>query len=277
MSHNSSDPRELAIGVFDSGVGGLTVLRALAEALPCERLLYLGDTARVPYGNKAPETIRRYALNCTRFLQARGLKALVIACNTATAFALDAVVETMPYPVLGVIDPVAVAAAHHTQSNVIGVLGTRGTVSSRAYLRAITQHRPDVQVVQQACPLFVPLAEEGWCDDDIAARIAERYLAPLAATHVDTLILGCTHYPLLRSTIQRVLDRLLGRSPTLLDSATVTAQELRSVLETQHLRRTGEPVPLECFVTDDPEHFAALGERFLGQKLARVEHVELTS
>ena len=266
---------DLGIGVFDSGVGGLTVLRAVRAALPCERLFYLGDTARVPYGNKAPETVRRYTVNSARFLAKRGIKALVIACNTASAFGMEAVEASFDVPVVGVIEPAAELAVASTRSGVIGVIGTRGTISSQAYPRAITHRRPDVQVVQQACPLFVPLAEEGWCDDDVAARVAERYLAPFCATDIDTLILGCTHYPLLRHTISQTLERLLGRSVTVVDSAAATAQRLRALLDAEGARRVGEPEDIGCFVTDDVSRFKAMADRFLGQTLQRVEHVDL--
>lgn len=266
---------DVSIGVFDSGVGGLTVVRALRDALPLERLLYLGDTARVPYGNKAPDTVRRYALNCSGFLVNQDIKALVIACNTASAYGLEAVRGSLDIPIIDVIAPVAELAVAHSKSRSIGVLGTRGTVSSQAYLTAITRLDPKVQVVQQACPLFVPLAEEGWCDGEIASRIAERYLAPFAATDVDTIILGCTHYPLLRRTIQGALDRLLGRPVMLLDSARATAQRLRSVLDEHQLRRAGVPVAVRGFVTDDPLRFAAMSEQFLGHALDAVEHIDL--
>lgn len=264
-----------SIGVFDSGVGGLTVLRAVRAALPLEQLLYLGDTARVPYGNRAPETVRRYALMCSSFLNDKGIKALVLACNTASAYGLEAVSEALEVPVIDVIEPVSALAVEATQTGTIGVIGTRGTVASQAYLRAITRRDPKVQVVQQACPLFVPLAEEGWTDGDVAVRVAERYLAPYAATQVDTIILGCTHYPLLRASIASVLKRLVGREVTLLDSARATAQRLRFVLDARDMRREGEPEAMRGFVTDDPLRFAAMSEQFLGQALDSVEHVDL--
>jgi glutamate racemase len=267
----------LAIGVFDSGVGGLTVLRALRAALPCERLIYLGDTARVPYGNKGPDTIRRYALGCARALSDQGIKALVLACNTASAYGEDAVRAALPIPVVSVIEPVAALATQQTRSGVIAVLGTRGTISSQAYLRAITRLRPDAQVVQQACPLFVPLAEEGWCDGELPERVAERYLAPLAATDADTVILGCTHYPLLRRTIDVVLRRLLPHPVTVLDSAAATAQALRLTLDTHGLRHTHDPTPPRYLVTDDPTRFAAAGELFMGHPLGPVEHIDISS
>jgi glutamate racemase len=265
----------LAVGVFDSGVGGLTVLRALRAALPCERLIYLGDTARVPYGNKGPDTVRRYALGCANFLAAQGIKALVLACNTASAYGEDAVRDALPIPVVSVIEPVSALAVRQTQTGVIAVLGTRGTVGSQAYLRAITRHKPDIQVIQQACPLFVPLAEEGWCDGEVPERIAERYLAPIAATNADTIILGCTHYPLLRRTIEVVLRRLMPHPITVLDSAATTAQQLRHILDSQSLRRSDDPVAPRYLVTDDPSRFSSTGELFMGHALGPVEHIDL--
>ena len=274
-SNNNSPINELSIGVFDSGVGGLTVLRALRAALPCERLIYLGDTARVPYGNKGPDTIRRYSVGCAQFLVSQGIKAMVLACNTASAYGEDAVRASLSVPMVSVIEPVAALAVKQTRTGVIGVLGTRGTVSSQAYLRAITRLNSSIQVVQQACPMFVPLAEEGWCDGEIPERIAERYLAPLAASDVDTVILGCTHYPLLRRTIEQTLRRLMPNAVTVLDSAVATAQRLRMVLDEHGLRREGDPVAPRCLVTDDPTRFGVTGELFLGHALGVVEHVDL--
>src|SRR5690554_1466498 len=228
-----SDPRP--IGVFDSGVGGLTVMRALSELLPQEDIIYLGDTARVPYGNRAAETVRRYALNATDLLAERGVKAIVIACNTATSYALDTLRAHHTAPVFGVIAPAARRAAAATQSGHIAVIGTRGTVRSGCYPAEIRALGAELMVHQKACPLFVPLAEEGWIEGDVPREVAQKYLEEFAATQVDTMILGCTHYPLLRAVIAQALSDARARPITLVDSAESTAQELRAHLVEQGL------------------------------------------
>lgn len=267
---------DLPIGIFDSGVGGLTVMRAIADRLPHEDLLYLGDTARVPYGNRGPDTVRRYAENATAFLAAHGIKALVVACNTATAFALDHLEKTFSeLPVIGVVDPVSVHAATQTRNSSVGVIGTRGTIGSECYARAL--RGAGVETVHQlACPLFVPLAEEGWTDDDITLAIANRYLAGFAETDIDTLILGCTHYPLLRDIIQRAIDQSCSRHVTLLDSATATSDKLAKTLESRDIARAeNDARRVECFATDDPSRFVATATRFFGSELEDVRHVDI--
>ncbi|MEK6253565.1 MAG: glutamate racemase, partial [Gemmatimonadales bacterium] len=214
-----SNAASAPIGVFDSGLGGLTVLRAIRERLPGEGTVYLGDTARVPYGPKAAETIRRYALEATDFLVGKGVKAVVVACNTATARALPDVEARAGVPVLGVVEPGGRAAASASSAGRIGVIGTRGTISSRAYNAVIHSHRPDALVFEQACPLFVPLVEEGWTDDEVTRLAAERYLGPLLEQRIDTLVLACTHYPLLKP----LLARVVGEDVCLIDSAESTA------------------------------------------------------
>jgi glutamate racemase len=199
-----SDPRP--IGIFDSGIGGLTVLSALHRRLPTERFLYLGDTARLPYGTKSSETIVRYALRAARFLVAGGIKMLVVACNTATSAALEVLVEALPIPVIGVVKPGAREAAAIATARV-GVIGTESTVASGAYVRAIQALRADLEVVSQPCPLFVPLAEEGWLDHPVTHEVARIYLAPVVSAGIDTLILGCTHYPMLRGAIAAAAGR----------------------------------------------------------------------
>ncbi len=266
--------RDKAIGVFDSGVGGLTVLDALQEALPAERLVYLGDTARVPYGNKGPATIVRYAVACAKVLMARDIKALVVACNTASAFALEALTQLLPVPVIGVIEPVAAVAAKVSVSGVVGVIGTRGTVTSDAYGHALRRHRPALTVLQAACPLFVPLAEEGWSDDDVTHRVARRYLQPLTATAMDTLILGCTHYPLLQPTLAAVLREAMAHPVTLCDSATATAELTQQTLVEHALLRHGATEAVQFLVTDDPEHFVEVGRLFLRNPPGRAEHID---
>ena len=187
-----------AIGIFDSGIGGLTVLGAIVAKLPEENIIYLGDTARVPYGIRSPETVTRYSFENTDFLLAQEIKMLVIACNTASAISLEAVKEEFPLPVIGVLDPGARAAAAATKTRKVGVIGTEATIGSGAYEKAIMQIAPDIKVHSMPCPLFVPLAEEGWTDNDVAHLVAEKYLAPLRGRGIDTLVLGCTHYPLLK-------------------------------------------------------------------------------
>jgi len=258
-----SDPRP--IGVFDSGLGGLTVLRALASRLPGERLVYLGDTARVPYGTKSAATVQRYASQCADFLLERGIKALVVACNTASATAMETLRERIGpagVPVMGVIEPGAVEACRVSRQGRVAVIGTASTIRSGAYERAIAQIKPDFRVTGLACPLFVPLAEEGWTgsDDTVAHDIAARYLAPLADDGTDTVILGCTHYPLLKGVIGRVLDGI-----TLVDSAEAVARDLARLLEMRGLPAPAGPPrwDVDYFVTDDPERFRRVGTRFL--------------
>jgi glutamate racemase len=216
------DPRTLAIGVFDSGVGGLTVVRALRHALPQEEILYLGDTARVPYGTKGPATILRYAQQAARFLVDRGVKLVAIACNTASVWSVDALRTSLEVPVVGAVEPGAEAAVAASRTGRIGVIGTLSTVRSAAYERAIAARTPECRVTSVACPLFVPLAEEGWLDGDVPRLVAERYLDELARRadgRVDVLVLGCTHYPLLRPLIARMGAERLGGEVTLIDSA----------------------------------------------------------
>lgn len=266
--------RDKAIGVFDSGVGGLTVLDAIRHRLPNERLVYLGDTARVPYGNKAPSTIVRYSLACAKVLIERDVKALVIACNTASAHGLSALATAYPVPVIGVIEPVARRAAQLSQSGTVGVIGTRATVSSEAYRHALSQFRTGLSVLQQACPLFVPLVEEGWQEDDVTIRIAERYLRHFEGSTLDVLILGCTHYPRLRIPISSALAALVPQTVQLCDSATATAEALHSYLLERDLLRQGQPSQPRYLVTDDPEHFRSVGMNFLDDAFSDVQHID---
>lgn len=262
-----------AIGVFDSGVGGLTVLKAIHARLPHERTAYLGDTARVPYGQRSPEVVIRYCIDNARFLLEQDLKMLVVACNTASAIALDVLREMIDIPVIGVIEPGAEAAIAATKGGRIGIIGTRGTVKSEAYQVALRKARGDVALRAIACPLFVPLAEEGWTHGAIARQIAARYLDGFAGFDMDTLVLGCTHYPLIRDAIAEVL----GAGVTLVDSAEATAQAAANLLAA---RGWSAPSPAatdaprhRCFVTDQPELFAEVGARFLGRPLPEVERV----
>ena len=264
--------RTAPIGVFDSGVGGLTVLSALHERLPHESTVYLGDTARVPYGPKSPETIRRYAGEAAAFMVERGVKALVIACNTATAHAADELRRRLPIPVIGVVSPGAREAVRSTRSGTIGVIGTRGTIESGSYERAILGLRADVSVRSVPCPLFVSLAEEGWVTGEIAELTARAYLSDLLASDIDTLVLGCTHYPLLRP----LLESIVGSGVRIVDSAEATAAATAEILARVDLdAESAARSTHEYFATDDPGRFAEIAERFLGGPIQSVGHADL--
>jgi glutamate racemase len=263
---------EKAIGIFDSGIGGLTVLKELAAALPLENTIYLGDTARVPYGIRSPETVTRYSFENTQFLLSQEIKMLVVACNTASAISLDAVKKEFPLPVIGVLEPGARAAVAATRTRRIGVIGTEATIGSGAYEKAIARLGSDIQVFSAACPLFVPLAEEGWTGNDVADLVAERYLASFRTSGIDTLVLGCTHYPLLKG----VIGKAVGPGITLIDSATETAKEVAAVLEKLKWRRPGTgPAERKFFVTDTPARFEKLGTLFLGDMRLAAEQVKV--
>lgn len=260
------------IGVFDSGIGGLTVVREIMRQLPNESIIYFGDTARVPYGPKSPDTVLRYSREIVGFLATQGVKAIVVACNTATAHALPALREENQLPILGVIEPGARAATEATSTGRVGVIGTAGTIGSGAYDKEIKRLMPDAFVFSQACPLFVPLIEEGWTDDEATRLIADRYLTPVAEAGTDTLVLGCTHYPLLKTAIGRVV----GRAVRLIDSAEETARETAKVLRARNLQTTRENDARYRFVASDaPETFLRVGQRFLGSSIDRVETITL--
>ena len=280
----------LPIGIFDSGVGGLTVYRALHDRLPGERFVYLGDTARVPYGTKSLRTVERYAVENARFLAARGVKLLVVACNTASALALPAVSAGVSVPVVGVIEPGARAAVEASAGKSLGVIATEATVQSGAYRRAIHRLAPGVEVVERACPLFVALAEEGWAETEVGRAVAAEYLRDLRG-RVDALVLGCTHYPILR----RVIGETLGAGVRLIDSGEAAARAVEALLEREGLRRssfdthTGRLLQARAggrrlcddldhfYVTDAAERFARVAERFLGSASSVLEAVELTA
>lgn len=271
----------LPIGIFDSGVGGLTVYRALHERLPNERFVYLGDTARVPYGTKSLATVERYAVENSRFLAAHGIKLLVVACNTASALALPAIRAAVDLEVVGVIGPGARLAASLTKGGRIGVIATEATVQSDAYKTAIAKADPSAEVIQQACPLFVSLAEEGWANSDVARDVANEYLKDLKSQSLDVLVLGCTHYPILR----RVITEIMGPSVLLVDSGEAAAREVVALLYESKLARkqTGSLVAerelgddLDHFyVTDAADRFAKVAERFLGSAPSILEAVEI--
>jgi glutamate racemase len=256
------------IGVFDSGIGGLTVAHEIMRQLPNEGLIYFGDTARVPYGPKSPDTVRRYSREIAGYLEQQGVKALVVACNTATAHAVPTLREELHVPVLGVIEPGARAAVRASRRRNVGVVGTAGTVKSGAYERAIRELDPTMRITAQACPLFVPLVEEGWTDHPAARLIAQEYLAPLRREHVDTLVLGCTHYPLLKPLLREVL----GTEVRLIDSAEETAAEVAQVLSQQCIAAPSDAQASYRFIaSDDPLMFLQLGQRFLGSTIEAVE------
>ena len=268
----------LPIGVFDSGVGGLTVLRALRQRLPNEQFIYLGDTARLPYGTKSGASVLRYSIQAAEFLVDQGIKYLVIACNTASSVAVEALRERFaPMPVIGVIEPGSIAGCAASKSGHIAVLATEGTVRGGAYQRAIAQSKPNAQVIAQACSLFVALAEEGWTEGAIAEAIAHRYVDELFRNDplIDTLLLGCTHFPVLAEALRAVI----GSSVTIVDSAETTAKAVHAeLLDRGLLRPAGEAMPPILQATDSPERFARVGSRFLGEAFdaARVELVDIS-
>jgi glutamate racemase len=259
------------IGVFDSGIGGLTVVHALTQRLPYENIVYFGDTARVPYGPKSPQVVRDYAAQDVDFLLLKDVKMVVIACNTVSAVALDVVQKHAKMPVIGVILPGAMAAVAATKRKRVGIIGTRATVNSNAYTHAVRQLDGDVEVFARECPLFVPLAEEGWIDHKVTDAVAKEYLFPLKQEKIDTLILGCTHYPILKKAITAAVDG----SVTLIDSGEATAFEVERVLDERGLRNPSNERPnLQFYVSDIPAKFTEIGERFLGQRMGRVHKAE---
>jgi glutamate racemase len=275
------------IGVFDSGVGGLTVFRAICRALPHEPLIYLGDSARVPYGTKSPQTVARYAHEAATHLLARGVKMLVVACNTATAAALPSLAERLDIPVIGVVEPGARAAVERTRGRV-GVIATEGTVRSRAYTKAIQRMAPHIEVIESAAPLFVPLAEEGWANTHVAREVAEIYLEPLVDAGIDTLVLGCTHYPILRATIEQVV----GEDVQIVDSAETTAECVRAALDpgasesrpaARSAKHEARPTDSESrpayqfLVTDAEERFRRIAGEFLEREIENLEVVTLAT
>src|SRR5439155_8642328 len=255
---------------LDSVIGGPTLMHQIIEALPAESLVYLGDTGRYPYGNKSPETVTRYSLENAAFLVDKGIKLLVVACNAASSVALGALKAELPVPVIGVIEPGAKAAVARTESGRVGVIGTEVTIASGAYTRTLKQLGKDLEIYTRACPLFVPLAEEGWTDNEVAKATIALYLGSLQKSGIDTLILGCTHYPLLKAAI----GEYLGEGVTLVDSAEETAREVRETLKGDGtLRRRGRGAA-SFFVTDVPDRFIKVGRRFLGERVESAVRIE---
>jgi glutamate racemase len=260
--------RDRPIGVFDSGIGGLTVVSALRDLLPNEQIFYLGDTARVPYGGKSAATVERYSLEITAMLLAENCKTIVVACNTASALALPRLESTIPVPITGVIQPGAQAAVAATRNGHIGVIGTRATIKSGAYERAIRALDPALRVSARACPLFVPLIEEGWLESEITDRVIRQYLTPLVEAGVDTVVLGCTHYPLLREAIAR----FLGDAVTLVDSAQNCAATVSRLLEERNLRAGAEGNgQLSVALTDSPDAFLEVAKQALELEIGTVQ------
>ncbi|HOV86037.1 MAG TPA: glutamate racemase [Syntrophobacteraceae bacterium] len=259
------------IGVFDSGIGGLTVVRALMERLPFENIVYFGDTARVPYGVKSVETIAHYARQITEFLLQQQVKLLIIACNTMAAVAYQVVDDLSAVKVLDVIDAGAREAAAGTRVKSVAVIGTPATINSNAYARAIHRYDPEIRIFSQACALFVPLVEEGWLDHTVTRLTAEEYLKPVLCHSIDTLVLGCTHYPLLKPLLQEVA----GPDIRLVDSAEAMAEQTAAVLQERDLENREGAVPeYRFYVTDVPLRFQSIGERFLGRSLSNVRVVQ---
>ena len=260
------------IGIFDSGVGGLTVFRAIERRLPNESLIYLGDTARVPYGTRSLVTVERYALEDVAFIQSKNVKAIVIACNTISALAANRLREQSLVPIIGVIRAGARRAIEMTRSGYVGVIATEGTIASGAYERAMLSMRGGLEIISRACPLFVPLAEEGWVEHPVTRQVAEEYLAEMRSSRVDTLVLGCTHYPILRPVIEQVM----GSQIAYIDSGEAVADVVANMLSEQGLLRTASQPPTEEFyVTDSASRFRRVAELFLGRPLESIESVEL--
>ena len=262
--------KDSAIGVFDSGIGGLTVLHQIIEALPRENTVYLGDTARSPYGTKSVETVMRYSCENSEFLVEKGVKLVVVACNTSTAIALSHLQESLSVPVIGVIEPGVRRAIKSTKNRKVGVIGTEATIQSGAYTRALKAADPKIEVYSRACPLFVPLVEEGWTENAVVEMAIKAYLSSLKQSGIDTLVLGCTHYPLLKKAIRK----FMGPGVRLIDSAEETASEVAAVLKKGASGRKAGKGIHSFFVTDAPERFVKVGRRFLGENVESAVRIE---
>lgn len=260
------------IGIFDSGVGGLTVMREVMEQLPYENIIYLGDTARIPYGSKSEQTIKKYSYQCSSFLKSKDVKAIVIACNTASSIALEHVQKSFDIPILGVIDPGARSAAQATENGRIGVIGTIATINSNAYQAKIMEYLHDAEVIGIPCPLFVPIVEEGWEYSNVAELTAEKYLDELIEHEVDTLVLGCTHYPILRHTIKKVV----GPSVKLVNPAFETARDLKKLLTSKNiLNESYSMAKYEYYASDAPERLRRIGGNFLKKEIDNLYEIAI--
>lgn len=267
--------KNLPIGVFDSGVGGLTVAREIMRQIPNERIVYFGDTARVPYGSKSKETVTKYSRQIVRFLETQNVKAIVIACNTASAYALEQIKKEIKVPIIGVVKPGAVTAARATQNGKIGVIATEGTIQSEIYTQYIKELKQDAKVIGKACPLFVPLVEEGLLEDPVTDEIAQRYLSVLIDSGIDTLILGCTHYPLIRSTVGKVM----GDKVTLVNPAYETAIELKRLLENHNMLQDEKPAlgtnQYQFFVSDGADKFQQFANNIFKYGVLAVKQINI--
>ena len=265
--------RSRPIGIFDSGIGGLTVAKAVFNILPNEEVIYLGDTARLPYGTKSKETVILYSIECLKFLLSKKVKMVVVACNTASSVAVNFLSKITKVPVIGVITPGSKAAAEYTKKGRVGVIGTYGTIKSKSYNKELRKFSKNLDISSRSCSLFVQLAEDGWTDNRIAYLTAQEYLKDLRKSKIDTLILGCTHYPILKKTIAKVM----GNNVKLIDSGEETAKVVKTILEDRNLlSKRNKKGNHKFFVTDFPNNFKSISERFLGKKINKVKKVKLT-
>ena len=263
----TENKKNYAIGVFDSGLGGLTVVRELMRQLPLEDIVYFGDTARVPYGSKSRESIIRFSKENTEILLKYRVKMVVVACNSSSSYALDALRKSFSIPIIGVIHPGAKKAVKLTKNKRVGVIATSATVASNEYLRTVRHYDRTVKVFAKACPLFVPLAEEGWFNKPVTLKIAKDYLMPLKKKNIDTLVLGCTHYPLLKNALKKAV----GRNVILVDSATEVANDVKTLLTVSEQRKTSRKAPRYKFlISDRPQEFQRVARNFLGRKIKQI-------
>ncbi|MBL7072056.1 MAG: glutamate racemase [Candidatus Omnitrophica bacterium] len=263
--------RKRPIGIFDSGLGGLTVLKEIRKILPGEDIIYFGDTARVPYGAKSRDTVIKFSVQNADFLVGLGVKMIVAACNTSSSFSLPTLRRRYNIPVVGVIGPGAKGAAGATRKLKVGVIGTKATISSDIYKKEIKKINPKIDVIGASCPLFVPLVEEGWLNTDVTEVIARRYLAPLKQKGIDSIVLGCTHYPLLKP----VISRIFGKNVSVIDSASQTAKAVKKILDNNGISNNSGQARCRFYVSDEPELFRKIGSRFLGSRINSVKRVEV--
>lgn len=259
------------IGIFDSGIGGLTVFKEVKRVLPKEDIVYFGDTARVPYGTKSKDTVIRFSVQNADFLVGANVKMIVIACNTSSSYSIPVLRQRYDIPVLGVIEPGAKEAAAATRKMKIGVIGTRATIASGSYEKEIKRINPEIDIFTAKCPLFVPLVEEGWLKEDVTKIVAKKYLEPLKRKKIDTIVLGCTHYPMLKPVIREVL----GKGVTIIDSAVETAKAVRGILEEKKINKKQGRPRYRFYVSDEPELFKRIGSSFLGERIRNVKQVEV--